>query len=35
MARNSDETHACAGHDLHGAVIDEEPAGDPERKISD
>ena len=31
----ADEADARAGHDLHRAVIDQKPSGDPDRNIGD
>ena len=31
----ADEADARTGHDLHGAVVDQEPPGNPDRNISD
>ena len=31
----ADEADARAGHDLHGAVIDQKPSGNPDRNVGD
>ena len=31
----ADEADARAGHDLHGAVVDQKPSGDPDRDVGD
>ena len=31
----ADEADARAGHDLHGAMIDQKPPGNPDRNVSD
>ena len=31
----ADKADARAGHDLHGAVVDQKPSGDPDRNVGD